>query len=111
MTIALILVALYLAVGVVVAARCVPWQEISLHARFARMTTDAGGAPRSPMADRVFFVLAVLLWPFACRWHRLGAFAARDLTAGEPSGSVGDHGDGHRQPPLSDPFEPWQSAP
>lgn len=111
MTTTAFLVALWLLIGFVVASRSIPWRDVSLHARFARMTTTAAGAPVSPLADRVFFVLAALLWPVSCRWGKAFARRPDDLTAAGDSGSVGGHGDGYRQPPLSDPHEPGIGSP
>lgn len=112
--IALACLVVWLLVGCLVAARSIPWRDVSFHASFARMTTTAAGAPVSPWADRLFFVLAALLWPVACRWRRLGAFSHRppeDLTPAAGGGSVGEYGDGHRQPTLSAPLEPGDRAP
>lgn len=111
MTTATVLVVLWLLIGVVVASRSIPWRDVSMHARFARMHATAEGAPQSPWADRVFFALAVLLWPVSCRWGKAFAQRPGDLTAAGDSGSVGGHGDGYRQPPLSDPHEPRIGAP
>lgn len=111
MTNAIVFAVLWLLIGVVVASRAIPWRDVSLHARFARMTTTAAGAPVSPLADRVFFVLVALLWPVSCRWGKAFARRPDDLTAAGDSGSVGGHGDGHRQPPLSDSHEPRIGAP
>lgn len=73
MTLALVLLAAWCAIGVVVAARAVPWRDVSFHAPWARIDLDHV-SPRSLWADRVFFLLAAVLWPFAARWRRLGYF-------------------------------------
>lgn len=117
MMIAAAVCAVWFLIGCVVASRSIPWRDVSFHATFARMTTTAAGAPVSPWADRLFFVLAALLWPLSCRWRRLGAFRApssesrEDLTEAGARGSVGMHGDGHRQSAFSDPLEPGDRAP
>jgi hypothetical protein len=105
-------VALWWLIGVVVAARSIPWRDVSLHAPWARMRTD-GGAPSSPMADSWFFVFAVVFWPVSWRWSHVARWnepttihreqSAMGLTADDLHASVGPHGDRHRQLAFSDP--------
>lgn len=66
----------WLAVGLAVASLAIPWREIAVHARFAPMRLEDGQPPRSPWwVAGLFWALCVVLWPFAWRWVRLGAFA------------------------------------